>query len=1109
VRVAYYSPLPPERSGIADYSALLLPALERLLDVDVVRRGRTRPVAADVALYHVGNDPDAHGWIVDALRRRPGVVVLHDLVLHHLVAGLTVGRKDGRAYLLAMERDSGIPGRLLAHGYLDGRVPPLWETGPEEFPLTAEVLGSATGAIAHSRYVEERIHAMRFDGPVWRIPHPAWPLPDIESAAVEGHPLFGCFGHLNASKRIPQLLEAFKLVRRRHPGACLVLVGPASPGFDADRSGGEGVERIDYVDEQQLWALMAACDACVSLRSPTMGETSGSAIRALSLGRPLVVSDVGWFSELPDDVALKVSVDEDEVPQLAAALELLASSEATQLAMGEAARAYVAREHDLVRVAERYAAALEEAAGGHAVADAVVREVARAAAEVGVEPGGHVAQELTERLDELGLSRNGRPVPEPARPPALLARIPVWAWLVGLVVISSVFWYALSRRVVAPWIMVDELTYSELAKSFAATGHFLIRGEHHGAYGVVYPVLTAPAYRLFSSVPDAYAAAKTIGCVAMSLAAIPAYFLARRLLRPSYALAAAALTLVVPVMVYTGTLMSETVFYPIFLAVSLLFVLALERPTPFRQLLLLAACVVAFLARSQAIVLLPAVATAPLVLAWLDRRGRRAVADFRVLYGALAALVVGVLAVQLARGRSPYDVLGSYSVTGRAHYSPGEVLRWLLLHVAELDLYLGVVPFAALLLLATIGRSLDRPLRVFLAAALPLSAWLVLEVATFASTWSDRVQERNMSYVAPLFLIALLAWIDRGMPRPAKAVTAVALVAAALPGALPFHSLITESAKSDTLALMPLWWLQEDIVSAATIPVVVVLAAVAVASAFVFLTPRWALALPAIVAAWFLFTIERVEDFDHGFHKSSEGALFQGITTGTRDWIDRAVGRDADVAFVFSGKDPQQQPLALWENEFFNRSIGPVYDLRQPSMGELPEHKVTERADGVLLDRGRPVRHRFVVTDTSVPLAGTLVAGDEPKGIVLLRTDGLVGIGQRVEGLYRDDTWSGRRVVYTRLRCTGGEVSVDLAGDANLFDGRPQRVRAAGRKVTFAQDQRAELVVPLRPRNGVCRVVFTVEHTAIPAVVRPGSSDGRVLGAHFLAFRYTESGVGG
>ena len=151
MKVAYYSPLPPERSGIADYSALLLPVLGRLVDVEVVRRGRTRPVAADVALYHIGNDPEAHGWIVDALCRRPGVVVLHDFVLHHLVAGLTLGRKDGRAYLAALERDAGIPGRLLAHGVLEGRVLPLWETRPDEFPLVDEVLARASGVIVPSQ----------------------------------------------------------------------------------------------------------------------------------------------------------------------------------------------------------------------------------------------------------------------------------------------------------------------------------------------------------------------------------------------------------------------------------------------------------------------------------------------------------------------------------------------------------------------------------------------------------------------------------------------------------------------------------------------------------------------------------------------------------------------------------------------------------------------------------------------------------------------------------------------------------------------------------------------------------------------------------------------
>src|SRR6058998_1538991 len=377
VRVAYYSPLPPERSGIADYSALLLPALAQLVEIEVVRRGKTRPVAADVALYHVGNDPEAHGWIVEALRRHSGVVVLHDFVLHHLVAGLTIGRKDGPGYLAAMERDAGVAGRLIAHGVLDGRVAPIWETRPDEFPLVGEILSHATGLIVHSRYVEQRARETGYHGPLWRIPHPAWPVGDVAAAELEGRPRFGCFGHLNASKRIPQLLEAFALARERHPNARLLLVGPASPRFDAGRLIGEGVERIDYVGEDLLWSLMAACDVCIALRAPTMGETSGSVIRALSLGRPLVVSDVGWFAELPDEVALKVPVDDEEVPALAASLELLASSEATQLAMSEAALQYVEREHDLGRVADQYVAALEDSAGGTIVADAVVSEVAR------------------------------------------------------------------------------------------------------------------------------------------------------------------------------------------------------------------------------------------------------------------------------------------------------------------------------------------------------------------------------------------------------------------------------------------------------------------------------------------------------------------------------------------------------------------------------------------------------------------------------------------------------------------------------------------------------------------------------------------------------------
>ena len=430
----------------------------------------------------------------------------------------------------------GFAGRLLAHGVLDGRVPPPWETQPDEFPLVGEVLANATGLIVHSHYVEQRARESGYRGPVWRIAHPAWPTAAIEPAHVEGRPVFGCFGHLNASKRIPQLIEAFEVVRLRHPHAKLLLVGPASPGFDADRLVTDGVERIDYVDEERLWSLLAACDACISLRAPTMGETSGSAIRALSLGRPLVVSDLGWFSELPDDVALKVPVDDDEIASLAAALELLAPSAATQLAMSDAARAYAAREHDLGHVAEEYAAALEEAAGGAEVAEAVDREVAHAAAEIGIEPGTPFAAELAARLDDVGLAQNGRPGLRRRRGGAALARAspsgrgsPGSSCSPSLVPLRPL---PPCRRAVDHGRRARSTRSSRRASRRPATSSSATARSRRLRRRL--SAADRAGLALFGSVPDAYAAAKAINALVMSLAAVPVYFLARRVVaRPA------------------------------------------------------------------------------------------------------------------------------------------------------------------------------------------------------------------------------------------------------------------------------------------------------------------------------------------------------------------------------------------------------------------------------------------------------------------------------------------------------------------------------------------------------------------------------------------------
>ena len=387
MRVAYYSPLPPERSGIADYSALLLPALQRRMEVEVARRRRPALRRTDVALYHVGNNPQAHGWIVDALRRRPGVVVLHDLVLHHLVAGLTLARGNPSGYIAAMERDGGEEARRLAEDVSRGGVRPPWETEPERYPLAGAILDHATGLVVHSRYTERGAREEGYRGRIWRIPLAAAPVPGVEPARIEGSPVIGSFGHVNPAKRIPQLLRAFAKLRESFPRARLVLAGAIAPGFELDRRiEGLGLEDAvvseGYVDDRRLWALMGACDVIVSLRAPTMGETSAAALQALALGKPLVVSDLGWFAELPGEVVRHVPVGGPEIDVLAAVLEELAGDEGARRALGAAAVEYVRTDHDLERVAELYLGALEWAVGGEAVSVAVVREIAQAAADV-------------------------------------------------------------------------------------------------------------------------------------------------------------------------------------------------------------------------------------------------------------------------------------------------------------------------------------------------------------------------------------------------------------------------------------------------------------------------------------------------------------------------------------------------------------------------------------------------------------------------------------------------------------------------------------------------------------------------------------------------------
>ena len=369
------------------------------------------------------------------------------------------------------------------------------------------------------------------------------------------------------------------------------------------------------------------------------------------------------------------------------------------------------------------------------------------------------------------------------------------------------------------------------------------------------------------------------------------------------------------------------------------------------------------------------------------------------------------------------------------------------------------------------------------------------------------MEERNLFYVAPLFFVALLVWIDRGLPRPRRVAVPVAVAAAALLALLPYTTLIGVQVQSDTLELLPWWWLQDRWITLGQVWIAALALGVALAALFLLVPRRFALVLPAVVLAYYLVTLLPIENGRHGVRMASLGALFEGVTTGNRNWVDDRVGPDARVAFVWTGR---AKAFSLWENEFFNRSVGPVYDLASPLGGGLPATEVSvDRRDGALRTKnGDRVQASFALTDTVTALAGTQLAADEKKGIVLLRVPGELRLAHFTSGLYPGDTWSGPRATYTRLRCRGGRVFVDLQSDPHLFR-TPQTVvaRSAGRTVRVLVDPRAPatLEVPLRRGpGGVCRVRFAVAPTAVPARTKRGSKDTRVLGVHFLAFRYQQ-----
>ena len=372
MRLAYFSPLPPARSGIADYSEALIDSLRPLVDLETFSRADQPfdPSRFDAILYQIGNNA-FHDFVYETALKHPGVVVMHESNLHHLITDLTIRRNDWDAYIRECEYNGGPAAREYAE-----RVRRL-EVGPdyEGLPLTRRLLERATGVVVHSRFMEGEIREAGFNGRIAVIPHGAW----IPTADRNGYrhklgldeltPLIGVFGFLKPYKRIAESLRAFRRLIRLTPNARMILVGEPHPEFPLEamiRSMGlsSNVRVLGFTPIEEFVGYLGACDIVLNLRYPTVGESSGTLLRSLGLGKAVLVSDVGSFAEFPEDVCLKVPVGAGEEDLIFEYLNLLVSRPEIAQALGERARDYVARECNWAAVARQYVQFLEGKEGG-------------------------------------------------------------------------------------------------------------------------------------------------------------------------------------------------------------------------------------------------------------------------------------------------------------------------------------------------------------------------------------------------------------------------------------------------------------------------------------------------------------------------------------------------------------------------------------------------------------------------------------------------------------------------------------------------------------------------------------------------------------------------
>jgi glycosyltransferase involved in cell wall biosynthesis len=363
MKVGFFSPLPPAPTGVADYAEALLRGLRKQGDVTVDASHW------DVALYHVGNN-QLHRAIYERALAKPGVVVLHDVVLQHLFLGML----DETNYANEFVFNYGEWTRVLAEELWRQRALSAADPRYFDYPMLKRIAAASRAIIVHNPAAARVVTRHAPEALVAEIPHLFVPpeLPsDIDTVRFRAELgvgprtlLAGVFGHQRESKRLPVALRALDLAWRAGADVKLLVAG-AFASSDLERSltplleADARILRVGRLPPRDFWRYAAATDLCINLRFPTAAESSGIAIRMMGIGKPVVFTAGEEIARIPENACLRIDLGPAEEEMLAGYILWLACDREAAREIGCRGAAHVAKEHALDVVAERYWAVLK------------------------------------------------------------------------------------------------------------------------------------------------------------------------------------------------------------------------------------------------------------------------------------------------------------------------------------------------------------------------------------------------------------------------------------------------------------------------------------------------------------------------------------------------------------------------------------------------------------------------------------------------------------------------------------------------------------------------------------------------------------------------------